>query len=74
MKNKRWQRKARKLHGKCMRVVSIKKQITKEILLHNPLTCCFCEFGIVDNYGDIYCKEDIWGASIRELEKYLKGE
>lgn len=74
MRNKRWKRKARKFHGKCMRSAYIRKQVTKEVLLNNPSTCCFCEFGIVDNYGNIDCKEGILGASIRELEKSFKGD
>lgn len=73
-KNKRYKRKAKKLHGKCMRAVNIRKKATEDILSENPSTCCFCEFGIVDNDLNMNCKEDVWGASIRELERCLKGD
>lgn len=74
MKNKRWKRKARKLHGKCMRAASIREKIKdKELSFPRSSTCSFCEFGTIDNDLNIDCKEGIWGASIRELEKCLRG-
>lgn len=74
-KNKRWKRKARKLHGKCMRAVSIRKKFkNEELLFLRSSTCFFCEFGTIDNDLNIDCKEGIWGASIRELEICFKGD